>query len=446
MPRARRSRPGQAASPRLESLTGLRFVAALAVFTRHANPHGFLVHLTAQGASGVSFFFVLSGFVLAWNHRQGDQRRAFYHRRFARVYPAYAFVLVTSAAVHLLHHSVFNAGGLVAALLLVQSWIPLSDYYYAINGVSWSLACEAFFYALFPALVERLVRLTPPRRRQLLIALCLFVVLLPAAVHTNQVNDGTGVWLIYIFPATRLAEFVIGMLVALAVRDGQRPPIPFAWSAIVAAVAYVVAGFVPVYLMWAAVTIVPFVLLIWATAVHDLDGRPSFLSRSVSVRLGTWSYAFYLVHTLILSQVNSRGGQPYAVRILVALAASVVVAAAIHRHVERPLERRLRSGRDGLPGADRSRPAVRRRRVGLAPLGQPEGDQGHEQDHDLHPLPHDRPEVPEGQREEHRGGGRGQHQDQPPATEHASCGAGTPPEAGQQTPPDGHVGERRQLA
>src|SRR5690349_6614625 len=86
-----RENPEQAASPsapltvvgrvggqrtstaRIESLTGLRWWAAFFVFTHHM---GYLAPLPIReflklGTSGVTFFFVLSGFVLTWSARPG---------------------------------------------------------------------------------------------------------------------------------------------------------------------------------------------------------------------------------------------------------------------------------------------------------------------------------------------------------------------------------------
>lgn len=59
---------------------------------------GALDHLVGQGRSGVTFFFVLSGFLLAWSARPGDRARSFYRRRFARIYPAYLSSLVFAGA------------------------------------------------------------------------------------------------------------------------------------------------------------------------------------------------------------------------------------------------------------------------------------------------------------------------------------------------------------
>lgn len=71
---------------RLHSLTGLRFVAAFLVFVAHSAESfraGDTTDLRAPwrflflGGVGVSFFFVLSGFVLTWSHCEGDRPSAF---------------------------------------------------------------------------------------------------------------------------------------------------------------------------------------------------------------------------------------------------------------------------------------------------------------------------------------------------------------------------------
>ncbi len=52
--------------------------------------HDFLKY----GTSGVTFFFVLSGFVLTWSAQPGTKVFIFYRRRFARIWPAHIVALV----------------------------------------------------------------------------------------------------------------------------------------------------------------------------------------------------------------------------------------------------------------------------------------------------------------------------------------------------------------
>ncbi|MGH3417733.1 MAG: acyltransferase family protein, partial [Actinocrinis sp.] len=92
--------------PRLDSLTGLRFLAAALVFFFHgsiefvfanqATQHGYLTGAATAGFVGVSFFFVLSGFVLTWSARPNDRARAFWRRRFFKIAPNYVVTYVAA--------------------------------------------------------------------------------------------------------------------------------------------------------------------------------------------------------------------------------------------------------------------------------------------------------------------------------------------------------------
>jgi len=89
--------------PDVPALTSLRFFAAALVVFFHYLPRGeadnaWWIRIINHGYVGVSFFFVLSGFILAYTGVNTDfhcryERRAFYARRLARIYPA--FLLAT---------------------------------------------------------------------------------------------------------------------------------------------------------------------------------------------------------------------------------------------------------------------------------------------------------------------------------------------------------------
>ena len=91
---------GMARSPErrsIEALTGLRFFAALIVVVSHFPQiipiERFQVPLERQGAAGVTIFFVLSGFVLAYNYADTFRTStagtlAFMRARIARIWPS----------------------------------------------------------------------------------------------------------------------------------------------------------------------------------------------------------------------------------------------------------------------------------------------------------------------------------------------------------------------
>lgn len=64
---------------KLDQLTGLRYFAALLVFLSHINWDGYSEHiqiLFESGYVGVSFFFLLSGFVLSYSYGEKIQNHS----------------------------------------------------------------------------------------------------------------------------------------------------------------------------------------------------------------------------------------------------------------------------------------------------------------------------------------------------------------------------------
>ena len=267
-------------SNRLAALTGLRGVGALLIFGGHAIP--WLEHtrlsgarrVLASGITGVSFFFMLSGFVLVWGRTTRVPASTFYRRRFARVWPAHLTVVAVVCALAVLEGERLAAGPLAASLLLVQSWVPRARYYFGVNGVAWSLSCEVFFYALSPWLLPALGRLQRRSRRYLLAALVAAAFVPPALFPHHDVEfANTHAWFTYIFPVTRLLEFCAGALVAHEMLDGGWRWAELRWTVPPALAAFVVAGYFPFTFGVAAITMFPFLALMAALVNHEAQGR-----------------------------------------------------------------------------------------------------------------------------------------------------------------------------
>jgi peptidoglycan/LPS O-acetylase OafA/YrhL len=300
----------------------------------------------------VSFFFMLSGFVLAWSHQPGDRPVRFYRRRVARIYPAYLVAVAVGLA--LAPRILFQVdhtpiGTVLAVIALVQAWSSDPAVYFAVSSPLWSLSCEAFFYLAFPLFIGRLAVLSERVRVALGVAMVATVWAIPLLARPRG-EFGFGFWLVYICPLTRLAEFIIGILIALTIRDGRRSPVGLAGAAVLAAAAYVTAGWVPRYLMWAATTVVPFALLIAAAASTDLAGRvPRWLGSRTLLLLGTWSYGFYLLHMYVIGlwwePVWYFRAPALLVQVGPPLVLSIAAAGILHTLIERPMDTALRGPR-----------------------------------------------------------------------------------------------------
>jgi peptidoglycan/LPS O-acetylase OafA/YrhL len=330
---------------RLPSLTSARFFAALVVVGVHLAPlvgHDGVAHVLGRGGVGVSFFFLLSGFVLAWSARPGDTPARFYRRRFARVWPLHAVTwAVAVLAVGVVDRGGVPTGGQLLALPLLQAWVPDSEVYFAANGVAWSLSCEMFFYALFP-LVLVLLRDRSLRVLALTAGACTAVVL--ALSSFDPTASDLQQWAGSVLPVSRLPEFVLGVAAACAVRAGWRPPLPLGPVLGLTGAALALTVVAPPGPAQAACTIVPFALLVPALALADVDGTPTGLRGPWLVRLGEWSFALYLCHQILFNVADELLADP-ALRLLGGLALvplSVAASGVLHVLVERPAERRLR--------------------------------------------------------------------------------------------------------
>ncbi len=303
--------------PQLPALTGIRCFAALnLVFFHFADPHAFgpFAPIVNGGYVSVSFFLLLSGFILTYNYADRAERgaltaRSFWAARFSRLYPVYAFSLLLSGGMLMqeVHaHTKADFGlGLVLTPLLLQGWHPTLSTFW--NTPAWTMSTEAFFYLLFPWLI---MRRRPQRVRTMLLilgAVWLSSLVLPA-LYTYFHPDGdlhpdrysTGAWMraLKFMPLQHLPSFAFGMVLGF-LNDRIRPE----------SRKRVVAGlfaFVTLYLILCVSDRLPYVLLhdgllmpLFAGVILCLAGRnrvAGFFGLLPFIAIGECSYCLYLLH------------------------------------------------------------------------------------------------------------------------------------------------------
>jgi len=308
----------------LAALTTLRFAAASMIVVYHTYlPFG-IGHWLADRimlVQAVSFFFVLSGFILTHVHstlRAGERSR-FFLARFARLWPLH---LATFLATFALFSPGERTPGrsdawapALANLTLLQAWSPRRDYYFSYNGPSWSISVEATFYLLFPFLIRDL-----PRTWWWKLALA-FGCLVAIVAYCNHHGAPDLNVMVYIHPLARLFEFVVGMTMALAWQRIHRRVGPsVAAGTVIELIAIAVVAWVMVHsLAWAQSarrwSFVGDAGALWlvhgglpclffgAFIVVMALGR-GLVSLALAARplvvLGDISYAVYLVHHLLV--------------------------------------------------------------------------------------------------------------------------------------------------
>lgn len=360
-------------------LTGLRAVAAIAVVVHHTrlptSAPPWLQEIAICGFIGVPLFFMLSGFVLAYNYptlHLRDRRAVlrFWVARVARVMPLYWTVLIISVLTRETR-GIPQDPSLPRQFLAIQTWSGNLNIGAAVyNGPGWSICVEMFLYALFPFLVLLVAHIARHHGIRGLLALCALAFAIQVTLWAIfslkgwadlPATDPSSAhrWL-YRNPLTRIPEFTVGMCLAFAVNRGLRfPP----WLAQLVQVALVIG--IPVgcalrdphngplgAAFFGTMWTIPFALLIVSLASnHGFFAR--ILATPLMVTLGTASFALYLTHRSRIfgfgkNTVDTAPGHWGYVAVILVVVWALFLAEGAHRYIEVPGRRLILSAYDRL--------------------------------------------------------------------------------------------------
>jgi peptidoglycan/LPS O-acetylase OafA/YrhL len=326
---------------------------------------GYLILTYPAGYLGVSFFFLLSGFVITWSARPGERARTFWRRRLLKIFPnhvvVWAFAMILFAAAYTPWYS------WLANLFLLHTWIPIprQEVMAGVNAPAWSLCAELLFYALFPLLVGPIRRI--PERRLwawaggavagiAAFSLVAKFVISDQPRHPLLPISMMQMWFGYSFPPPRLFEFILGMVMARIVLAGRWPHMRPWLVAVLVVVGYAAALAVPPPFNFSLVTAIPFSVLICAVASADLRGVRTVLSRRTMVWLGNVSFGFYICQGVVIfygrPAVTGTATYSWPIAIVMTLAlflATLISGALLYTFVEHPIVRRWSRSRKRVP-------------------------------------------------------------------------------------------------
>ena len=234
----------------MPALTGVRFFAIFHIFLFHlfawfwaSNPESVdgadsmlsglenapdvLLKFASNGWMSTSFFFLLSGFILAYLYwgedgRLVSTRRQFWLRRAARIYPIHWIVLLITLP-GLISFKIGQGMPLsslvpsaAATVTLMQAWVP--SWVPMWSWPTWTISVLMFLYLIMPWLMKTLSRWS---RRQMIMLLVAMPVLsiLPAVVYALRMVSGAEESMnvdIFVanFPPFWVPYFVAGMLMS----------------------------------------------------------------------------------------------------------------------------------------------------------------------------------------------------------------------------------------
>lgn len=305
----------------LPALTSLRFFAALAIIAFHFSINNaamipsFLYNIIKQGNMAVNFFFVLSGFVLAYNYLDKVvEPRRFWVARFARVYPVYLLALLLSLPAYLAAIAATTAfpirvtlTSMLLELTLLQAWLPLNGC--GINCPGWSISAEAFFYLIFPFVGAYFAKL---RTRSALFVAC--------SAWLTAIAINTPLWLAYstmsdaaaktlmgdviaFNPLLNVSAFIVGLATGLVFLRRRQTPSATANSyrmtlleigALLLALVVIAYSGIPHALLRTGAASPLFALIIYTLALGE-GHIAKLLSNRLLLILGEVSYAIYIL-------------------------------------------------------------------------------------------------------------------------------------------------------
>jgi peptidoglycan/LPS O-acetylase OafA/YrhL len=366
----------QPAPRRYEALDAYRGIAALAIVAFHAYTftRGYHDHATGGALdaltfpilrnleAGVSFFFVLSGFVIFLPFARALMRDRplpatgpYALRRLCRIAPLYYLVLLAFWKLQFTWQA-SQVLDLLAHLTFVNALIPR----YQDSLIAWSVSNEVIYYVLVPpgaALLARWLGTLPPRERLVRLACALlavvavseaykavaFLVARPALVEGAFING-----FLYFDPLSRGDGFVLGMLLAAAATAGvtlaprTRAIVAASGAALllVACLARFASHATELY--FHSLCGLAFALLVAATVLAPGQQRAwTGVAGRVPVGLGAISYGVFLWHAPLLRALLAEYGllspaHVFPRNLAVLLAVALPLATATYLAIERP--------------------------------------------------------------------------------------------------------------
>jgi peptidoglycan/LPS O-acetylase OafA/YrhL len=346
-------------SDNLLTVQALRGVAALSVAIYHAALLAKLIDVRRTApdftvlAAGVDIFFVISGFIMVYAserlYGQPGAPKIFFLRRLARIVPLYW--AVTGALLFAIlwrSPSLTEWNASVEWLIASFLFIPLprpGGSTWPLVSVGWTLNYEMFFYVIFA------FALTAASRRA--VVLCVSAVLIVLTV-AGFLFAPLPPMLTFYTEATIL-EFVLGMAIALAYREGIRFGTG-AYLMLAAGIAgfvanvFVATGF-PRLIEWG----LPSALVVGGLVLMRRPPLPNSAWRVLGF-FGDASYAIYLAHLLVYVWMVARLKRfidpdvfPFVFAAAL-LAMGVLAGIVVHLVFERPVTRALQARLRGATG------------------------------------------------------------------------------------------------
>ncbi|MCQ9640294.1 acyltransferase [Chryseobacterium sp. WG14] len=329
---------------KITQITFTRFLAAMAIVISHFNKDMFLYkidyisNIFLKANVGVSYFFILSGFIMIVAYHKKDRIKYFdyYKNRFARIYPLYVLGLLLYLITRYSGFSFYKA---FLYLLGLQSWIPGEAM--VLNFPGWSISVEFLFYLLFPLLYNHFYSKGNKSIWVITIIIWIVTQVICSLYAGSQYYEGPHTEsheLLYYFPLMHINEFLVGNLAGLFFVKNHKQKNYDVPVIVIFLLILLALIFVPLFyhngLM--ALLFIPLIVLI--------SKNNGTLTRIFSLKpleyLGEASYAVYITHIPIL-YILREILEPYNLGIdnifWIYMGTLIITSALFYQFIEKPL-------------------------------------------------------------------------------------------------------------
>ena len=301
----------------IRTLQSLRFFFIILVVLSHYIGSSF----DFGGECGVSFFFMLSGFVLSLAYSERITKglfstTPFVVKQWIKIYPLHILTFIVMFALDIRLEKYCDITAVIANILLLQSWVPADSFYFVANSPSWFLCDILFFYVVFSSLNKYILR--SDNRKLLVISLVviLLYICLMAVLPTYLVNP-----ILYANPLTRLLDFIVGIILyklyvsdnGISLRDKLNGKSFLTVSLMELSVILLVVITAILYphlpqrvrtvsIFWLAI---PLFIFFFAMTDKHSGVISKFLQGKTMLWLGNISFCIYIIHVPVLRIFNS---------------------------------------------------------------------------------------------------------------------------------------------
>ncbi|WP_208560227.1 acyltransferase family protein [Marinilactibacillus kalidii] len=302
----------------IKPLQSLRFIAIFFVFLSHllffenTTYEYFFLRFLYGGYWGVTFFLVLSGFVMSYNYQESfkDLNRKkyleFIKKRLIRLFPIHIFTFILAVPFYILaiiNYPIKYFFKALLNILLIQSLIPIREVYFSFNSVSWYLSCCFILYLLTPLLLFLLSKIMKSNKYLIIYGFLIYLIAFLAVIIWKEHRHFT--WIFYISPFFRIFDFSLGLLLGIFIKVNKFEKSRKYYTIIeISSVVF----FIAMYLCYPyinkaytyGVYYLPIMLLIVAIFSINRGYISKLLENKRLVALGGVSFEFYVIHKLII--------------------------------------------------------------------------------------------------------------------------------------------------